>query len=47
MNALIELYIMKIQTGFITDAEMDRYDELIQLYMVKIKQRLQGADDDN
>ena len=47
MNALIELYIMKIQTGFITDAEMDRYDELIQLYMVKMKQRLEGDTNEN
>ncbi len=47
MKELIELYAVKIQTGFITEAEMESYDELIQLYMVKMKQRLEGDTNEN
>jgi hypothetical protein len=42
MKQIIELYIMKLYTGDITNAEIDKYEELIELYMVKMLKRLQG-----
>jgi|LWDU01.1.fsa_nt_gi hypothetical protein len=42
MKQIIELYIMKLGTGDITNAEIDKYEELIELYMVKMLKRLQG-----
>ncbi len=47
MKELINLYSVKLQTGYITDAEIEQYEELIQLYMVGMKRRLQGANNDN
>ncbi len=47
MEQLIKLYIMKIQTGHITGGQIEFYDDLIELYMVKMKQRLQGDTNDN
>ncbi len=47
MKELIKLYSVKLQTGYITDAEIEQYEELIQLYMVGMKRRLQGANNDN
>lgn len=47
MKELIELYIMKLQTGYITDGQIEFYDELIELHMVDMKQRLQGDTNDN
>ena len=41
MKELIELYIMKIKTGYITDTEIDRYDALIELYITSMKTRLE------
>jgi hypothetical protein len=47
MKELIKLYSVKLQTGYITDAEIEQYEELIQLYMVGMKRRLQGVNNDN
>ena len=47
MDQLIQLYIMKLQTGEITKGQIEFYDELIELYMDRMKQRLQGSNDDN
>ena len=47
MKQIIELYIMKLYTGDITNAEIDKYEELIAIYMMQMKQRLQGAKNDN
>jgi hypothetical protein len=47
MKELINLYSVKLQTGYINDAEIEQYEELIQLYMVKMKQRLEGDTNEN
>jgi hypothetical protein len=41
MKQLIELYIMKLETGHITYKQMELYDEVIELYMNKMKKRLE------
>jgi hypothetical protein len=48
MKELIELYIWKLEEGYITGAEIDRYEELIELYCAAMKTRLeQGVKNDN
>jgi len=48
MTQIIELYIWKLSEGFITDAEIDKYEELIELYCAAMKKRLeQGIRNDN
>jgi hypothetical protein len=48
MKQIIELYIWKLSEGFITDAEIDKYEELIELYCTAMKKRLeQGIKNDN
>jgi hypothetical protein len=41
MKQLIELYKWKLEQGFITGNEIDLYEELIELYMNKMKKRLE------
>jgi hypothetical protein len=41
MKQLIELYKWKLEQGFITAAEINLYEELIELYMNKMKKRLE------
>lgn len=41
MDQLIQIYMMKLETGHITYEQMEFYDELIEIYMNKIKKILE------
>jgi len=48
MKQIIELYIWKLSEGYITGAEIEQYEELIELYCAAMKKRLlQGDANDN